>query len=361
MKRFLHLLCISFIAIFVLSGCSIAEQDTEQKKDIVSQDGIVITHTENQTIAQLFAMDTFMQVTLYDATLSDETFFDIMKTVYTLESIFSATDESSELYQLNQKNTEWTVASETLCHVLSFAQSISAQTDGCLDITAYPLIRAWGFTEEAYRIPSATELETLRKTVHYQNVAIAENSVMLNGSKIDLGALVKGYTGDVLAAKLREHGVKKAVLSLGGNVIVIGEKSKNNCWTVAVRDPLDDTTYAGYLKVADTNVITSGGYERYFEGEDGEIYWHIIDPKTGYPAKNGILSVTVIGQNGMQCDALSTALFVMGEAEAISYYQNYDGFNFILITEDNRILITEGMAEHFTPYQPDADIIVIKK
>lgn len=361
MKRLLRLLFISFITIIFLSGCEIAAQETEHKKDVVSQDGIVITHTENQTIAQLFAMDTFMQVTLYDATLSDETLFDIMKTIYTLESIFSATDENSELYQLNNRNTEWTTVSNVLRQVLTFAQTMSEQTDGYLDVTAYPLVRAWGFTEDAYRIPSATELQSLRKTVNYQNIERSENSVLLNGSKIDLGALVKGYTGDVLVAKLREHGIQKAILSLGGNVAVIGAKTENNDWTVAIQDPLDDTAYAGYLKVSDTNVITSGGYERYFEGEDGEIYWHIIDPKTGYPAKNGIISATVVGKNGMQCDALSTALFVMGEEKAISYYQNHDGFDFILITEDNRILITEGIVEQFTPYQLDTDIAVIKK
>ena len=104
----------------------------------------------------------------------------------------------------------------------------------------------------------------------------------------------------------------------------------------------------GVLEVEDAAVVTSGGYERYFTGEDGRDYWHIIDPATGCPAESGLISVTTVGEDGTVCDALSTALFVMGLDQAASYWRSHPGFEMLLVTEQDEIYLTEGLAERFT-------------
>ena len=115
---------------------------------------------------------------------------------------------------------------------------------------------------------------------------------------------------------------------------------------MAIQDP-EGEGYLGYLSVSDQAVVTSGGYERYFQGEDGTIYWHILDPETGCPAQSGLISVTVVGSSGLFCDGMSTALFVLGEEEAVSLWRSLGEFELILVTEDGRLLLTQGLADRF--------------
>lgn len=355
MKRFW---CLIMYTMLFFCSCN---TNTENRKE-TNNDIIIITSGEQKT-AQMFAMDTFMQITVYDSNISERQLYEIMETIRHLEHIFSATDEESELFALNNaKSGDITNVSEELKNVLCFAVDISEKTNGYFDVTAYPLIRAWGFTQEEYRIPSGDELSKLLTTVNYRNIKIFNESIsLLDGSKIDLGALVKGYTGDILVKKLKDIGVEKAVLSLGGNIVVIGEKNNQEGWKVGVCNPIQTSENIGYLEISDSNVITSGGYERYFEGDDGEIYWHIINPKTGYPAKAGLVSVTVVGENGMMCDALSTALFIMGEEKAIDFYQENEAFEFILVADDGAIIITEGIANDFTLYDKSREFVIVSK
>ena len=125
-------------------------------------------------------------------------------------------------------------------------------------------------------------------------------------------------------------------------------KPDGSPWRVAVQSP-DGDGYAGVLEIADKAVVTSGGYQRYFE-QDGETYWHIIDPRTGCPARSGVLSVTVVADEGVVCDALSTALFVMGPEEAAAYWRMQGGFEYILIDEAGAVTITEGLEGCFSLY-----------
>ena len=148
---------------------------------------------------------------------------------------------------------------------------------------------------------------------------------------------------------------------LGGNVLVLGSKADGSPWRVAVQDPEDASSYAGVLSLTDAFAVTSGGYQRYFE-EGAVRYQHILDPGTGYPAESGLTSVTVVAgangasyhsetpppANGAMCDAFSTALFVMGEERAIDFWRScgYD-FELVLVTEDGRVLVTEGLQDRF--------------
>ncbi|MCM1061641.1 MAG: FAD:protein FMN transferase, partial [Eubacterium sp.] len=141
--------------------------------------------------------------------------------------------------------------------------------------------------------------------------------------------------------------ISSALLDLGGNIQTIGKKSDGSDWKLGLRSPFDEETFA-ILEASDCAVITSGGYERYFVGDDGETYWHILDPKTGKPAQNGLVSATIVGKEGRLCDALSTSIFVMGLDKAENLWRQHDDFEMVLVTENGEIYITEGIEEKFS-------------
>lgn len=290
------------------------------------------------------AMDTVMQATVYDG---DEELLDqAEELVQELEEELSVTNPDSALSQLNRTGSAQ--LSPKSADLLEQALNLCQLTDGALDVSIYPVLRAWGFTTGEYRVPEAEELAELLTRVDYRQVLLSQNGVaqLLQGMELDLGAVAKGYTGDLLLEAFRQAGVTSALLSLGGNVQALGSKPDGSDWTVAIQDP-EGEGYLGYLSVSDQAVVTSGGYERYFQGEYGTVYWHILDPETGCPARSGLISVTVVGSSGLFCDGMSTALFVLGEEEAVSLWRSLGEFEFILVTEDGRLLLTQGLADRF--------------
>ena len=242
-----------------------------------------------------------------------------------------------------------TVSDET-AKLLKRALTLSQETDGALDITLYPVSQLWGFYSGDFQVPTSSQIQTALQTVGRDHCHLNGTSVTLDkGTQLDLGAIAKGYASYRAAKLLTDAGVTSANLSLGGNVHVVGTRPDGSNWKVAITDPNDTSNYAGILQVQDTAVVTSGGYQRNFE-KNGTVYHHILDPATGSPAHSGLISATVISQDDVLADALSTALFVMGPDKAATYWQgSKDAFEMVLITEDNRILCSEGIADSFTP------------
>lgn len=301
----------------------------------------------------VFAMDTIMNLTVYteSETLMDEA----SGRITDLENKLSVTLEGSEIHTLNTEGTSF--LSEDTRALMKTALELCDSTDGALDISIYPLVTAWGFTTGEYRIPDDAELKELLDKVDYTAVELdGSNALIHNGMKIDLGSVAKGYTGDVIYGLLRDSGVTSALLSLGGNVHALGSKPDGTDWRVAVQHPTKED-YLGVLSISDVAAITSGGYERYFVGDDGATYWHIIDPATGSPVDSGLISVTIVGKNGLVCDGLSTALFVMGLEDATEYWRSGEQeFEAIFVTEDEDVYITEGLQERFTLAQAYANL-----
>ena len=178
------------------------------------------------------------------------------------------------------------------------------------------------------------------------------------GMKIDLGGIAKGYTSSKVMDIFKENGISSAVISLGGNVQTLNGKPDGSDWRVAVENPADTGSYIGVLSIKDKAVITSGGYERYFK-QDGKTYHHIIDPATGYPADSGLISVTIVSDDGTLADGLSTSLFIMGEEKAAQFWkENSKEFETIMETADGKLYVTEGIADSLTT---DMDVTVIHK
>lgn len=291
----------------------------------------------------VFAMDTVMELTVYgseDALKMGENL------ISELEQKLSSTSPDSDIYKVNHSGTG-TVSADTY-ELLESALKLCDRSKGALDISIYPVVQAWGFTTDENKVPTKNELAKLLPLVDYNKITLGKNnSVTLDEKmKIDLGSVAKGYTGDRLAKLLSENGIKSAVLNLGGNVHVLGTKPDGAPWRVGITNPTGEG-YAGAVEVVDKAVVTSGGYERFFE-HNGVRYHHIIDPETGYPAENDLLSVTIIGDDGVVCDALSTALFVMGSGKATQFWKESGDFEAIFITADG-ILITEGLENAFSP------------
>lgn len=165
------------------------------------------------------------------------------------------------------------------------------------------------------------------------------------GQAVDFGGAGKGYAAQRVMEIYREHGIRSGMVSLGGNVQVLGAKPDKTPWRIGVRDP-DSGGYFAVLSLEDKAAVTSGGYERYFEA-DGRTYIHILDPRTGRPAESDLLSVTVVSEDGARADALSTALFLKGREDAASFWRERGGFDMVLVTADREILITEGLQRSF--------------
>lgn len=221
-------------------------------------------------------------------------------------------------------------------------------TDGAFDITVLPLMKLWGFYNRNYTVPDETSIANTIKLIGYEKIRLEDNMLyMQEGTQIDLGAVSKGFAGQKAAQLLMDLGVDSGMLSLGGNMQVFGLNSYDSVWNIAIQDPYDESAYVGIIHNTDCSIITSGSYQRYFE-ENDKIYHHIIDPHTGYPAESGLVSVTIIADDGTYADALSTGLFVTGLDKAVEIWKEYRDFEAVFITENNTIYITEGLIDKFT-------------
>lgn len=265
-----------------------------------------------------------------------------------LEQLWAVTDQGSDIYAVNHRNGQPVSVSRETAELLSFTLQMAAETDGALEPTIYPVLSAWDFTTEENRVPSNMEIVELLENVGYERVRLEDGTVRLdNGMMLDLGAVGKGYASDLVVRVLQENGITSALLDFGGNIQTIGTKPDGSLWRFGLRDPFSGGTL-GVMEISDMAVVTSGNYERYFIGEDGKQYGHIINPSTGYPAESGLASVTVIAEEGRLCDALYTSLFVMGLDRATEYWKQHGNFDMILITEDGEIYLTEGILDAFT-------------
>lgn len=299
---------------------------------------------------EVMAMDTIMTLTIYDqpAEKGMETLQKAAARIEELEDLLSVTDERSEICRANHSGGEAVSLSEETRLLLEEALDLCGSTGGALDVTIYPVVRAWGFTTGDYRVPEEAELAALLADVDYTRISLEDQQLTLReGMELDLGAVAKGWTGDQLMELFTENGVTSAIVELGGNVQALGAKPDGSPWRVALQAP--EGGYAGALEIVDKAVITSGSYQRYFE-QDGVTYIHIIDPATAHPADSGLLSATVVADSGVRGDGLSTALFVMGRERAEAYWRSHQDFDFILLCEDGTAVITEGLEDSFSLY-----------
>ncbi len=236
-----------------------------------------------------------------------------------LDALFDYYSDSSIVSEINNASADVEIGIDAdTASVLSMANQISEASGGAFDITIAPVKDLWNFSGEP-SVPSSAAIQSALKSVNYNNFTLdSENNFLVKHNtftRIDLGGIAKGYAADEAAKTLKESGVKYALIDFGGNVVTLGNnpKNKNGIWKIGIQKPFAPTgEYSEIIEVTESAVVTSGIYERNFT-ENGILYHHILDPKSGYPVENGLSSVTVVHKSSAVADGLATACFVLGE------------------------------------------------
>lgn len=296
---------------------------------------------------EFFALDTQIILTAYGDDRAKEALAEAQEKIYELENVFSTVKEDGETAIIN-KNSGGKL-SEPLLYLAERAIEISRDTEGAFNPMILPVVKLWGFSDKNYRVPEDNEIKSALLLTDLSWVRLDKKSSEIyfdkKGMGIDFGGIAKGYVSSVIMDIYRKNGIESGVVNLGGNVEVLNEKPDGSSYNIGIRSPYDGML--GALSVKDKAVITSGGYERYFE-KDKVRYHHIINPNTGYPAESGLISVTIVSKDGVLADALSTALFVMGKDKAVTYWKKNGGeFDIILMDGNDNIYISEGIVRDF--------------
>ncbi len=302
--------------------------------------------TNNMNIkaeAQSFVLDTTCTISVYgteDQKLAERG----LQLCKDYEKILSKTVEGSDIYKINNAGgTPVQVRPETV-QLLKKAIYYSKKTDGLFDVSIGGVSELWDFSGENPKVPAKKSIEEALSHVGYKNIKIEGKTVRLADpkTKIDLGAIAKGYIADRVADMLREEGVDRAIINLGGNVLTIGEKQSGLPWNIGVEKPFSGgSQIVGAVKSKDSSVVTSGIYERQFK-QDGVLYHHVLNPKTGYPVKTDLDAVSILSKESVEGDAISTCCLLLGKERAEKFISEIAGVEAIFIDSGGKVSSTGG-------------------
>ena len=355
-SRFFYLiLCTVLVCPMLLfTGCgNITDADTST--------------TGNQPISiSSIKLNTAVQITIYDS--QDKALLDdCLALCDKYELVFSRTNEKSELYKLNHRKdtsdkdtstdrqtTPYPVSgtadtwhiSEDLASLLSEGLDITRESDGAFDIAIAPLTSLWDFTAEDPKVPDDAAIQKALPLCSSEGVTIDGQDITLPSDDIqfDVGAIAKGYIADRLKDFLVKKGVKSAIINLGGNVLCIGSKPDGTPFKIGIQKPFADRNETeAVMDITGKSVVSSGIYERCFK-QDGKLYHHILNPQTGYPYDNGLISVTIISDQSVDGDALSTTCFALGLEDGLKFAEK-KGVQAVFITEDYELHYTDGFRD----------------
>lgn len=267
--------------------------------------------------------------------------------------------EDSEVGRIGRSPSDGVQLSAETCLVTRRALEFGRLTGGLFDITIAPVAELWGFATDTAAPPAAESLQEALARVDYRQVRLDEGC-RLNvapGQRIDLGGIAKGYASDEAARILRAAGVKRGLVNLGGNVLVFGKKKDGTAWKLGIQDPLKQTgTPMGTLEVAGGAVVTSGIYERFVEHE-GVKYHHLLDPATGYPVDNELAGVSITALSGLEADALSTSLFLLGIDQGCKLLERFPESGAVFVTKERKITTCGTASAAFTPITGDYTVV----
>lgn len=309
------------------------------------------TSSDMEAQRDIFAMDTYMTVKTYGKA-AEKAADAAVDEINRLDSMLSTGNKESEIAILNDNGSE--ILSDETGTLVEKSCELYKSTGGAFNIAVYPLMKEWGFTNEKYKVPTQKTIKNLLKNIDVSKIEYnkkTKQAVLPENYKIDLGGIAKGYTSARLMEIFKKYNLDGGIVSLGGNVQTYGHKTGSKNWKVAIENPETsplDGDYLGVLEITDKAVITSGSYERYFE-KNGKRYHHILDPKTGRPAESGLISVSIISDDGTLADGLSTSLFIMGKEKGEKYWKkNKDKFDVVWLEEDGTVTITDGIKDVFS-------------
>ena len=353
------------------SGCSL-KADTAENADAESQEPISTTAVK---------LNTAVTVTIYDS--QDRNLLtECMNLCDKYEKIFSRTASDSELYQLNHREltpvagtTDTYQVSASLAELVRKGLYYSELSDGAFDIAIEPLTSLWDFTAEDPQVPEDSLIQDALSKCDYHNISVSDentndtttddgrannsdtdnnnansNQITLKttDTAIELGAIAKGYIADRLKDYLLSQNVKSAIINLGGNVLCIGGKPDGSSFKIGIQKPFADRSETiAVMDIKDKSVVSSGIYERCFE-QDGTLYHHLLNPETGYPYDNGLIAVTIISDESVDGDALSTTCFALGLEDGMKLAESLDDVQAFFVTSDYEVHYTKDFQKEIT-------------
>lgn len=334
------------------SGCSL-KANTAENSDAGSQEPVSATAIK---------LNTAVTVTIYDSQ-DRELLTECMNLCDKYEKIFSRTASDSELYQLNHREltpvagTEDTFqVSDPLAELIKKGLYYSELSEGAFDIAIEPLTSLWDFTAEDPQVPEDRLIQEALTKCDYHNVSVSDNNEVIlktEDTAIELGAIAKGYIADRLKDYLISQGVKSAIINLGGNVLCIGGKPDDSSFKIGIQKPFADRSETiAVMDIKDKSVVSSGVYERCFE-QDGTLYHHLLNPRTGYPYDNGLIAVTIISDESVDGDALSTTCFALGLEDGMKLAESLDNVQAFFVTSDYEIHYTKDFQKEITVTETD--------
>ncbi len=305
---------------------------------------------EEPITATAFKLNTVVKVTIYDS--QDEKILqDALALCDKYEKIFSRTRTDSEIYLLNDgklpQEDGYYILSEECAELIGKGLYYSELSGGAFDITIEPLSSLWDFTSGEKQIPDPQTLVEAQKHVGYEKVELKGNKIRFqeDGMGLELGAIAKGYIADKIKEFLISEGIESAVIDLGGNVLCIGTRPDGEAFRVGIQKPFADRNETvATAGIRDRSVVSSGIYERYFE-KDGKLYHHILNPKSGYPYENGLTAVTILSDESVDGDGLSTVCFALGLEKGLELINSLPDTQAVFITEDGELHYSEHFEE----------------
>jgi FAD:protein FMN transferase len=331
MIRKISIMMTCILLILVFAGCS--------KKE------------EVQVSETAIKMDTVIQIKAYGPK-AGEAIKEVFKRIDEIEKIASATIETSDISKINQAaGKEYVKVHPEIIKMIKTAVKYSELSNGAFDITVGPLIKLWGIgtdNDDKHSIPAETEVKEKLSLVGYKNISIndKDSSVKLlkEGMSIDLGGIAKGFAADEAIKIFGENGVNSALISLGGSsMYTLGNKPDGTPWRVGIQHPRKkrDEVNVAIINLSQQALSTSGDYERFFI-KDGKRYHHILNPATGYPTDNGVISNTIVMESGipdsnMLADILTKTVFVSGIDKGFKIIDSIPGVSCLTITSDYKI------------------------
>lgn len=336
------ILCAIISCIFIIlnfSGCGNGKNKYYEKSNIV--------------------MDTAVTLSAYGIN-SKEAVEESFKRLDEINEMASTTIENSDIYKINSAaGKDYVKVHPEIIKMIQTSIKYSQLSDGAFDITLGPIINLWGIGTDNERLPSEEEIKSKLQLVDYKKISVNENdsSVMLKeeGMAIDLGGVAKGFAADEVLKIYKKYNIENGLINLGASSIyALGKNKDNNNWSVGIKHPRseDPNEYIGVIKLSNESLSTSGDYERYFI-KDNKRYHHIMDPRTGYPVDNGVISDTIVvdgdsTDNGMLADILTTTVFALGQEKGLKLVNDLSGVSCEVTTEDYNIYTSDGFKDRIT-------------
>lgn len=344
-------ICIIIVLIFVILNLSLC---TNSKNQYYEKSNIV--------------MDTVVTLSAYGIN-SKEAVEESFNRLNEINEMASTNISTSDIYKINSSSgIGYVKVRPEILKMIETSIEYSKLSDGAFDITIGPIINLWGIGTDSEKIPSEEEIKAKLQLVGYDKISINENdsSVRLEkqGMSIDLGSIAKGFAVDEVLKIYKKYNIENGLINLGSSSIyALGKNKDNNDWAVGIKHPRseDSNEYMGVIKLSNESLSTSGDYERYFI-KDNKRYHHIIDPKTGYPVDNGVMSDTIVinddtQNSGMLADILTTTVFTLGPEKGLKLINSLPGVSCEITTADYKVYTSEGFKDKITDLSKDFEVV----